>query len=65
MDYRDLNFDSQHDACSLPLINNLLQKQQGKWTFSVLELKHGYHQMLLAKSSGDATAMLTPVELMR
>ena len=42
-----------------------LQKQQGKPIFSVLDLKHGYHQMPLAKSSQDATAMSTPLGLLR
>ena len=27
VDYRDLNSESEHDASSLPLIDNLLQKQ--------------------------------------
>ena len=33
--------------------------------FSLLDLKHGHHQMPLAKSSQDATAMSTPLGLMR
>ena len=64
-DYRDLNSESQPDAYFLPLITNLLQKQQGKPIFSVLDLKHGYHQMPLAKSSQDATAMSIPLGLLR
>ena len=64
-DYRDLNSESQHDAYSLPLITNLLRKQQGKPIFSVLDPKHGYHQMHLAKSSQDATAMSSPLGLLR
>ena len=59
MEYRDLNSES------LPLINNLLQKQQGKGIFSVLHLKPGYHQMTLAKTTQDATAMTTLLRLMR
>ena len=65
VDYRDLNSESKHDAYSMPLIDNLLHKQLGKRAFSVLDLKHGYHQMPLAKSSQDAIAMLNPLGLMR
>ena len=65
VDYRDLNSDAKGEAYSLSLIDNLLQKQQGKRIFSVLNLKHGYHQMLLAKSSQDASAMSTTLGLMR
>ena len=64
MDYRHLNSESQHDAYFLPLINNLLQKQQGKRIFSSLNLKHGYHKMPLGKSSQDATTMSTRLGLM-
>ena len=64
VDYCDLNSESQHDASSLPLIDNLLRKQQGKRIFSVLNLKNGFHQMPLARSSQDATAVSTPLGLM-
>ena len=64
VEYRDLNSESQQDAYFLPLIDNLLQKQQGKRIFSVLHLKQGYHQMLFAKRSRGATAMSTPLGLM-
>ena len=33
--------------------------------FHILDLKHGYHQMPLMKSSHYATAMSTPLGLMR
>ena len=51
VDYCDLNSEFQNDAYSLPLIDNLLQKQQGKRMFSALDLKHGYHNMPVAKST--------------
>ena len=60
MDYRDLNTESQYVAYSLPLIDNLLQNQQGKQIFTILDLKHGYYRMPLAKISRDTTAMSTP-----
>ena len=65
VDYHDVNSESQHYAYTLPLTDNLLQKQEGKRIFSVLNLKHGYHHMPLAKSSQDATAMSNPLGLMR
>ena len=65
LDYPDLNSEFQHDAYYLLLIDNLLQKQQGKRIFSVLDLKHGYARMPLAKSLQDATGMSDPLRLMR
>ena len=65
VDYGDLNSESQHDTYCLPLIDKLLQKQQRRRIFSVPDLKHGYGQMPLAKSSQDAIAMSTPLGLMR
>ena len=65
LDCRDLNSESHHNAYSLPLINNLLQKPQGKRILTIIDLKHGYHQMPLVESSKHATAMLTPLALMR
>ena len=64
MDYRDLNLKSQHNAYSLPLITNMLWRQQGKEIFSVLGLKDGHHQMPVAKRSQDATTTSTPLALM-
>ena len=65
LDCRDLHSQSHHNAYSLPLINNLLQKQHGKRIFTILDLKHGYHQMPLVESSQDATAKLIPLAFMR
>ena len=44
VDYRGLNKQTEHDSYSLPLINSILQKEQKKRIFRVLELEHGYHQ---------------------
>ena len=65
VDYRDLNPESEHDTYSLLLVHNLLQKQQKRRIFSVLDLKHGYHQMPLKEESQDSTAISTPIGLMR
>ena len=43
VDCRGLNDRTEHDSYSLPLIDTILQKQQKKRIFMVLDLKHGYH----------------------
>ena len=59
VDYRGLNEQTEHDSYSLPLIDTILQKQQKKRIFTVLDLKHGYHQMPIHPDSRPCTAMLT------
>ena len=61
VDYRELNEQTEHDSYSLPLIDSILQKQQKKRIFTVLHLKHGYHQMPLHEDSRPCTAMFTPL----
>ena len=61
VDYRGLNEQTEHDSYSLPLIDSILQKQQKKRIFTVLDLKHGYHQMPLHPDSRLCTAMSTPL----
>ena len=61
VDYRGLNEQTEHDSYSLPLIDTSLQKQQKKRIFTVLDLKHGYHQMPLQPDSRPCTAMSTPL----
>ena len=51
VDYRGLNAQTEHDSYSLPLIDTILHKQQKKRIFTVLDLKHGYHQMPLHPDS--------------
>ena len=55
VDYRGLNEQTEHDSYSLPLIDTILQKQQKKRIFTVLDLKHGYHQMPLHPDSRPCT----------
>ena len=43
------------------MIDTILQKQQKKRIFTVLDLKHGYHQMRLHPDSRPCTAMSTPL----
>ena len=61
MHYRGLNEQTEHDSYSLPLIDSILQKQRKKRIFTVLDLKHGYHQMPLHPDSRPCTAMSTPL----
>ena len=48
-----------HDSYSLSLIDSILQKQHNKRIFTVLHLKHRYHQMPLHEDSSPCTAMST------
>ena len=63
--YRGLIEQTEHDSYSLPLIDTILQKQQTKRIFTMLDLKHGYHQMPLHPDSRPCTAMSTPLGPMR
>ena len=59
VDYRVVNEQTEHDSYSLSLIDTILRKQQKKRIFTVLDLKHGYHQMPLQPDSRPCTAMST------
>ena len=61
VDYRGLDEQTKHDSYSLPLIDTILRKKQKKRIFTVLDLKHGYHQMPLHPDSRPCTAMWTPL----
>ena len=61
VDYRGLNEQTEHDSYLLPLIDTILQKQQKKRNFTVLDLKHGYHQMPLHADFRPCTVMSTPL----
>ena len=61
VDYRGLNEQTEHDSYSLPLIDTILEKQQKQRIFTVLDLKHGHHQMPLHPDSRPCTAMSTPL----
>ena len=61
VDYRGLNVQTEFDSYTLPLIEDTLQRQHGRLLFTVIDLKHGYHQMPLAPESRACTAMSTPL----
>ena len=50
VNYRGLNAQTQHDSYTLPLIEDMLQELFRRRIFTLIDLKHGYHQMLLRKS---------------
>ena len=58
--YCGLNAQMKHDSYTLPLSEDMLQKQFRQRIFTVIDLKHGYHQMPLAEDSRASTAMSTP-----
>ena len=61
VDYRGLNAETQHHSYTLPLIEDMLQKQHRRRIFMVIDPKHGYHQMPLAEESRACTTMSTPL----
>ena len=61
VDHRGLNAQTQHDSYTLPLIEDMLQKQHRRRIFTVIDLRLGYHQMPLAEESCACTAMSTPL----
>ena len=61
VDYRGLNAQTQHDSYTPTLIEDMLQKQHLRRISTVIDLKHGYHQMPLAEESRACTARSTPL----
>ena len=59
VDYRGWNERTEHDSYSLPLINSILRKQQKNCIFTVLDLRHRYHQLLLHGDCRPCTARST------
>ena len=60
VDYRGLNAQMQHDSYTLPLIEDMLQTIFRRRIFTVIDVKHGYHQMPLADEYLGCTVMSTP-----
>ena len=65
VNYCGLNAQTQHDSYTLPLIEDMLQKQHQQRIFTVIDLKHDYHPMPLAEESRACTAMSTPLGPLR
>ena len=62
VDYHGLNAQTQHDSYTLHLIEDMVQKQYRRRMFTVIDLKHGHHQMPLAEESCGCTGTSTPLE---
>ena len=62
VDFRNLNAETRADSHPLPLIEEEIVKRAEGKLFSVLDLRHGFHQMPLAKSSRPLTCMCSPVD---
>ena len=60
VDYRWLNDCTMVDAYLLPLVDLLLNQQGQNKIRTVLNMKHGYHQMPLDEASRAANTMLVP-----
>ena len=61
VDYRGLNAQMQQDSHTLPLIDDMLQKQFRQRIFALIDVKYGYHHMPLADLSRACTAMSIPL----
>lgn len=60
VDYRKLNAITVKDKFPLPRIEDQLERLAGNDCFTTLDLKSGYHQLKVAKSSRPFTAFVTP-----
>ena len=61
LDFRNLNAETKADSHPLPLIEEEIVKRAKGKLFSVLDLRHGFHQMPLARSFRHLTCMCSPV----
>ena len=61
VDYRGLNAQTQPASFTLPLIEDMLQKQFRRRIFTVIDLNDGYHHMPPTEESNACTAMSTPL----
>ena len=59
-DFRNLNAEAKADSHPLPLTEKEIAKRARGRLFSVLDLRHGFHQMPLRKDSRPLTCMCTP-----
>ena len=60
VDYRALNAATVPDAHPLALIQEEIAKRAKGKLFTVLDLRHGFHEMPLRRDYRDLTAMCTP-----
>lgn len=60
IDYRELNKITARDNYPLPVIKDQIDSLRGKRYFSLLDLKDGFHHVLMSKDSVKYTAFVTP-----
>lgn len=58
VDYRGLNRVTKLDAYPMPTIDSILESLHGATVFSSLDLKSGYHQMVLNPDDREKTAFV-------
>lgn len=60
VDYRTLNKHTVRDNSPLPIIDDLLEKLQGKSYFTRLDLKSSFHHVMVDEESVKYTSFVTP-----
>lgn len=60
VDYRGLNRLTVRDNFPLPLIEDCLEYLEGKRCFSIMDLKSGFHQVMVDEDSVKYTSFVTP-----
>ena len=60
VDFRAVNAVTEHDSYPLPLLNDFVNSLHGCSVFSLIDLKHAFHQVPVHHNSVAKTCTLTP-----